>query len=247
MNGYGRRISIAIALAAAAGGCAVSAAPPAGPGPHSAAAAAAPPPVPGARDLVVLVHGMGRTSLSMWRMERSLERAGYAVLNWGYSSTCCSIAELGRRLRDDITDHLGGRAARVHFVGHSLGTVVIRAALNDDAPEHVGRIVLLAPPSRGARAADLAAPLLGWLMPPLEELSTTDSSTASTLPWPPLSEIAVIAGRFDAKVSPEEARLDGAALIVLPATHTFLMMRADAIRATIGFLRHGRVEEPIRE
>lgn len=235
MNHSAPSAAVAIAVMLASAACAVS--------PPSATAPAPAGPVDHGRDLVVLVHGMGRTTVSMWRMERSLEEAGYEVLNWGYSSTCCDIAELGARLREDIAERLDGRPARVHFVGHSLGTVLIRSALNDDAaPDSVGRIVLLAPPSRGARSADLTAPLLGWLMPPLQELSTADSSTARTLPWPPLSEIAVIAGRYDGKVSPHEARLDGAYLIVLPATHTFLMMRADAIRATIEFLREGRIE-----
>ena len=230
-----RAAAVVIAVMLVSAACAVSHPAVSTPAPAGAAVHA--------RDLVVLVHGMGRTPVSMWRMERSLERAGYEVLNWGYSSTCCGIAELGARLREDIAEHLDGRPVRVHFVGHSLGTVLIRSALNDDAaPDSVGRIVLLAPPSRGARSADISAPMLGWLFPPLEELSTADSSTARTLPWPPRSEIAVIAGRYDGKVSPLEARLDGAYLIVLPATHTFLMMRSDAIRATIEFLRDGRIE-----
>src|SRR5690606_929213 len=43
------------------------------------------------RELVVLVHGLGRTSLSMWPLARALEREGFEVLNWGYSSLCCSV------------------------------------------------------------------------------------------------------------------------------------------------------------
>lgn len=59
------------------------------------------------RELVVLVHGMGRTPLSMWPVQRNLERAGYRVINWGYSSYCCTIAELGTQLREDLDARRG--------------------------------------------------------------------------------------------------------------------------------------------
>jgi hypothetical protein len=225
---------IVVMLAALAlGGCAV--APPPGEVPPARVGA-------DERELVVLVHGMGRSSLSMWRMERSLEDAGYEVLNWGYSSTCCTVDALGERLSAELERHPAGRSRRVHFVGHSLGTVIIRAALGgEDLDGRLGRLVLLAPPSRGARSADLAVPLLGWLMPPLRDLSTDSTSLARTLDWPGDTDVVVIAGRYDAKVSPAEARLDDAPLVILPATHTFLMMRSDAIRFTLDFLRDGEL------
>src|SRR5919204_6984796 len=59
------------------------------------------------RELVVLVHGMGRTPLSMVRLERDLQKAGYRTMNWGYSSYCCTIDELGTRLREDVDRERG--------------------------------------------------------------------------------------------------------------------------------------------
>lgn len=231
MNAIVRALSVALAVAAA--GCTTHPAAVLVPAAQSDPAAAA--------DLVVLVHGMGRTPLSMLRMERALERAGFEVLNWGYSSSCCRVDQLADRLRDDLGRHTGGRPTRVHFVAHSLGTVIVRAALSEGiGPVDAGRIVLLAPPSRGARSADRAAPWLGWLLPPLADLATSSSAAASVI-WPAGAEIAVLAGRFDGKVSIAEASLEGAALVVLPATHTFLMMRGDAIRLTLEFLRTGRL------
>ena len=57
----------------------------------------------------MLVHGMGRTPFSMLPLERDLEDAGYRVMSFGYSSYCCTIAELGARLRFFSSDLFEGR------------------------------------------------------------------------------------------------------------------------------------------
>jgi len=50
---------------------------------------------------------------------------------------------------------------RLHFVGHSMGAIVVRIALTVTRPRKLGRVVLLAPPNRGARLADFALRLFG--------------------------------------------------------------------------------------
>lgn len=207
-------------------------------------AAGVPAPSP-ERELVVLVHGMGRTPLSMVPLERRLERAGYAVLNWGYSSTCCDIAELGARLRRAVEAHPAA-GGRVHFVSHSLGGILVRRVLaEDDLPFATGRVVMLAPPNQGSRAADRLAPALGWLLRPLPELRTAAMRSAPLLAAAPEVEVGVIAGRYDAKVSVAESRLEGMdAHAVVPATHGFLMFRADVQRLVLEFLRDGAFSAP---
>src|SRR4051812_50211249 len=85
------------------------------------------------RELVVLAHGMARTPASMWWLARTLRADGYRVLNWGYSSYTRAVPELGTRLARDAAAALGA-APRVHFVGHSLGTVLIRWVLANEPP-----------------------------------------------------------------------------------------------------------------
>lgn len=193
-----------------------------------------------ARELVVLVHGLGRTPLSMLPLEWALEREGYEVLNWGYSSYRHSIPELGRRLADDLEARGGPPPGRLHFVGHSLGNIIVRWVLAHDRPDSVGRVVMLAPPNRGARVADRWAPWLGWLLVPLPELVTGEGGAALTIPPPEGVEVGVIAGRYDGKVTVEETRLAGAAgHLTVPAAHTFIMARGDVRRLVAGFLREG--------
>jgi triacylglycerol lipase len=193
-----------------------------------------------ARELVVLVHGMGRTPLSMSLLARDLEHAGYRVLNWGYSSYCCTVAELGDQLHETIVAG-SGDAERVHFVGHSLGNIIIRAVLsrNDPLPA-VGRVVMLAPPNQGSHTADRYARWLGDVLRPLPDLTTDTASAVRRLPLPAGVQVGIIAGEYDGKVRIDETRLDGSeAHATVPGAHTFIMARPDARRLVLAFLRSG--------
>ena len=202
------------------------------------------PATPAPRALVVLVHGMGRTSMSMWPMERALEADGYRVLNFFYSSYGPTIAEIGAELSRAVDAEVAAQpVARVHFVGHSLGNIVVRWMLANDPPQApVGRFVMLAPPNRGAQAADLFAPYVGWLLAPITELRTS-GSTVATLPPPPKGlEFAIIAGADDRTVTFRETCLAGArAYLQVPNGHTFIMMRDDTIALVKRFLATGTV------
>lgn len=198
-------------------------------------------------DLVVLVHGMGRTPASMAPLARSLRRAGFRTLTVGYRSTRgATIESAGRELAAATRAELAHRPApRVHFVGHSLGAIAIRWMLAHDPPPGVGRAVLLAPPNQGSRAADRYTSTLGRWQTPMRELRTTaHGGTVAAMPPPPPSvDVAVVAGANDGKVSPSEARLDGArAFVVVPGTHTWLMTKPRVQSLTARFLRTGGVD-----
>lgn len=199
------------------------------------------PPTVADRELVVILHGMGRTPRSMRPMEAALETAGFAVLNIGYSSYCCGIAELGAEVRRRL-DAERGSYRTVHFVGHSLGGILIRWMFaQEHPPEGVGRVVLLAPPNQGARSADRYAGVLDWLLEPIDELRTDSSATVRRLPDSLPVPVAVIAAEHDGKVDVAETHLKGeAAHAVVDANHAFIMRNEVAIRFTVGFLRDGR-------
>ncbi|HET6763088.1 MAG TPA: hypothetical protein VFH27_05430 [Longimicrobiaceae bacterium] len=194
------------------------------------------------RELVFTLHGLARTRLSMAWLARSLEREGYRVVNWGYRSATATIPVFGRALADEVARQAGA-APRIHFVGHSLGNIVVRWMLAHAPPPRPGRVVMLAPPNQGSRAADRYARWLGRLLRPLPELRTAADSTTRTLPPAPGTEIGIIAGRFDAKVSVAEAHLaEATASLVVPAAHTFVMNRRDVRGLVVRFLRTGSFE-----
>lgn len=196
----------------------------------------------GARELVVVLHGMGRTSYSMAPMQKALEAAGYDVLNIGYSSYCCGIAELGTAVRRELDEKRRPEHATVHFVGHSLGSIIARWIIaQEDRPAGVGRLVMLAPPNQGSRSADRYTPLVGWLLEPIDELRTDTSSTVRKLPPPVNVEVGIIAARDDGKLSEPQTHLSGeAGHVSVDGFHTFLMRKAEVHRLTVAFLRDGR-------
>jgi pimeloyl-ACP methyl ester carboxylesterase len=199
----------------------------------------APPPPDDARELVFLVHGMGRTPVSMYLLERRLEAAGYRVVNFGYSVAADSIGELGGELAHAVAEQAGS-APRIHFVGHSLGNILVRWMLVHAPPPAAGRVVMLAPPNQGAAAADRYGEWIGWLLRPVRELGTGEASVPRKLPTPGDVEIGVVAGARDGTVRVAETRLDGAREhVVVPAEHTFIMNRGDVHQLVLRFLREG--------
>ena len=203
-------------------------------------------------DVVVLLHGMGRTRRSMSPIARACERAGFATINIGYPGTRRRLADIVAIVRPRIAAANGGPmtadppaperqpGGRVHFVGHSLGCIVIRSIVAQHRPDRLGRIVLMTPPNRGALLADRVLPWLGWLLRPLPDL-TIGGAVAASIPTPAGLEIGVIAGTRDRTVSIDETRLAGETdRAHVPSGHSFLMRRRDVQEMTVRFLRTGR-------
>ena len=194
---------------------------------------------PEARELVVLIHGMGRSQFSMVPLQLGLRREGYRTLNFGYNSFGPSIAEIAEELDAELGDAIEDEAPpRVHFVTHSLGGIVVRQLLHTDRPDSLGRVVMLAPPNQGSHEADKLSGWLGWMLRPMNELRT-ENSTVADLPPPENVEIAVIAGDRDGKVSVDESRLAGAEHIVVESRHTFIMNKPSVGRLVRCFLSTG--------
>lgn len=77
---------------------------------------------------VLFVHGMGRSPLSGWPMLRRLRRAGMTTHTFGYMTSLEDFARIRARLIARIVA-LAGTGDYI-VVGHSLGGVLLRAAIN---------------------------------------------------------------------------------------------------------------------
>lgn len=205
------------------------------------------PPPDSGRELVVVAHGLGRSTWSMRPMIKALEKAGYDVMPFGYSSYCCSIGEIGTKLQRRLDERMTPQHTRVHFVGHSLGNIIVRWVLTRDTlPERVGRVVMLAPPNQGAHAANTFNPWFGWLLRPMRELKADTAATVRKLPPVRVAEIGVIAARDDRTVKVPETRLDEArAHVQVPGGHSFIMRRDDVHALTVHFLRTGQFTDSV--
>jgi len=209
----------------------------------------------GQRDCVILIHGLGRTPLSMKRLEWMLERAGYRVVNFSYPSRRFSVEQLAEEYLDKAVA-AQSQAGRIHFVTHSMGGIILREYLANHAATNLGRVVMLAPPNHGSELADrLGKCAVGrWILGPAGcELGTSASELPERL-GPAHFELGVIAadsqlhrwfhhvfsGPNDGKVSVQSAQLDGMAdFLVVPGSHTWITWRAATSRQILAFLENG--------
>ena len=199
----------------------------------------------------------------MARLQRGLEEMGFAAQCWSYPSR-------RRRLAghvDAFRHWLGAQdfEGPVHFVGHSLGGIVIRGALAVAPPVSLGRIVLIATPNRGVGVVSRFG---GWPFSkaifglPLEDLA--EHSPALRDLGVPEAEIGVIAGKrrfhplhfisyinllyrarevHDGTVELVNTRLAEARdSIIIDAHHTFICDHRQVIAQTGCFLRDGQFQ-----
>ena len=197
---------------------------------------------------ILLVHGLARTPLSLRGLARDLRRGGHRAELVGYSGAVESyhgiVARVRRRLEAAADDGQPYAA-----IGHSLGGLILRAALADwpaesPPPRHV---IMLGTPNQPPR---LARRFHRWWAYRLVNGECgqllADPEFFARLPVPPVP-MTVIAGTKswpapvslfggepnDGVVAVAETRLDrGCEIIQVPASHTF-MMNNRRVRAAV--------------
>jgi pimeloyl-ACP methyl ester carboxylesterase len=212
------------------------------------------------REVVVLVHGLARSSRSMKPMEKALTAAGYTVYSMKYPSTEKTVQELADEyLAPLVLQCQAAKPVKIHFVAHSLGNIVLRYYFSVHKLENTGRIVMLGPPNRGSEVVDRLGrfTLFKWINGPAgQQLGTFTNSLPNRLPLPP-AEVGVIAGTRsinlflsmlipgpdDGKVSVERAKIKGMKdFVTVAASHPFLMRNREVIDLTLSFLQDGHFE-----
>lgn len=206
-------------------------------------------------ECTILLHGLARTSKSMEYIERALEREGYRVANVGYPSTTRAIEVLAELAIDRGLRQCKG-SAKVNFVTHSMGGILVRQYLSHGDIENLNRVVMLGPPNQGSEIVDLVGEVtqLDWVnMPAGRQLGTGKHSLPKKLGRVDF-DLGVIAGNKttnpllskllpdpdDGKVSVASTRVEGMSdHIVLPIPHSFMMRSRRVMRQVLHYLNHG--------
>lgn len=213
---------------------------------------------------VILLHGLGRTPLSMLPLKFALDRAGYRTVNKGYPSLAQPIEELAAtHVPEALARCASPPDAPIHFVGHSLGGILVRQYLQDHAVPAGSRMVMLGPPNRGSElVAEFADDVWFAVMgPAAAQLGTGADSLPANL-GPVDLEIGIIAATrsgldsillqaaelpepHDGKVSLESTRLDEMQdFLAVDETHTFVIGNAKVAEQVVAFLANGRFQPP---
>ena len=213
------------------------------------------PPVERKQETVVLLHGLVRSDKAMNKMAKALRTEGYRVINYDYPSTSATIEKLTTTIFQTLEPKIKD-AKTVHFVTHSMGGIILRHHLEDHEMFNLGRVVMLAPPSRGSEVPDKLGRifLYQWINGPAgNQLGTGSNSLPSRLKEPDF-ELGVIAG--DRSINPILSMLipgpdDGKVALarVKPAvytdyvqlhvTHPCMVWNNKVIAQTKYFLEHG--------
>ena len=218
---------------------------------------------PATGQVVILLHGLNRSSYSLSAMESHLKEAGYATVNFTYASSRKNVVSHAAALKT-VIDGLGQDVTDIHFVAHSLGNIVIRRYLFETAEQADGvqgdprirRIVMLGPPNQGS---EMAAAIKNNLIFRTvagscgDELASGWKDLEAKLATPNV-EFGIIAGAQDDEslsnpfvagnddltVSVEETKLLGATdFLMAPLVHGTMMNQPSVLEATARFFKEG--------
>ena len=211
---------------------------------------------------VILAHGLWVPGVVMQPLAARLERAGFRCRTFSYMGSKRPLAVHAERLA-----RMAHEAGPAHFIGHSLGGLVVLAALNGHPEVEVGRVVLLGTPASGCHAGRrLARYRLGrWFLGQSGELwreRHPAGREGRAARWTRPEALGVLAGSLpfglgrilgalpgvnDGVVSLEETAVEGMAeRAVLPVGHSQMLISARVAEHAAQFLSHGHFPPPLR-
>jgi len=203
---------------------------------------------------VILAHGLWVPGLVMQPLAARLVRAGFRCHIFSYTGALrpmeTHVARLVRFAR---------AIGPAHFVGHSLGGLLIMQALARRPELAVGRVVLLGTPARGCYAGRrIASYQLGrWLFGHSAEYwPERHAGSGRAARWTRPEALGIVAGSVplglgrifgrlpgvnDGAVCLEETSVEGMAeRVVLPVGHSAMLVSARVAAQVAAFLAEGK-------
>lgn len=215
-------------------------------------------------DYVILLHPLAMSSYVMGKIERELSEQGYIVLNVDYPSRKHNVDQLVEiAITKVIKRYCGSKKKKIHFVGCSLGAILIRRYLDQNLLPNLGRVVMIAPPNQGSEIVDFCIkhPMLNkilywWFGPAAMQLGSTRNSFVNKQlkksadyqlgiiagDWciNPLADY-IIAGVNDGRVSVKNTKLSGCKnYFIIHSPHCFIAGNAKTVMQVGYFLNYGQ-------
>lgn len=212
------------------------------------------------KPLVILIHGLHQRSFIMRPLAKKLQASGYRTFELDYRSLAESVEHHSRRLDTWLTANHSPHDP-IHMVGHSLGGLVIRDFIHRYPKWKIDRCVTLGTPHVGSISANYVKQLIS----PLVGLAYKNGLDGSIAPLPDDICLGVIAGNspyglgqiflsyhkrkvnlpkshcdHDGTVYVFETKLPNATdHIVMPVSHTGMLVNEKVAKQTAYFLAHG--------
>jgi pimeloyl-ACP methyl ester carboxylesterase len=197
---------------------------------------------------VILAHGLWVPGVMMRPLAARLEQAGFRCHSFSYFGTARPLADHAERLA-----LLARGIGPAHFLGHSMGGLVVMEALARYPEVAAGRVVLLGTSARGNFAGRrLARHAAGrWMLgesAPLwseRDMRWTRAEPlgviAGTRPIGLGRLLGRLAGPNDGVVTVEETTIEGMSeRITLPVGHSQMLISAQTAVQVAAYLAEGR-------
>ncbi|MGD2117919.1 MAG: hypothetical protein PVG66_06155 [Chromatiales bacterium] len=206
-------------------------------------------------EAIIILHGIGMSKWIMKPIATYLMKLGYYIVNQDYPSRKMNIEQLASTfVAQAIHKAQSIKPDKIHFVVHSLGSILVRAYFQNNTLANAGRVVMLGPPNNGSELADairewkLYKTLFG---PAGQELITGPDGPGRLQPID--LEVGVIAGtksahpfnwmlesHNDGAVSLNSTRLpEMKDFISMPVAHTPMLLNKDVMMQVVHFLQSG--------
>ena len=101
------------------------------------------------KETVILLHGFGRSKFAR-SLANKMQSGGFNVVSIDYSSLNQDITGIKSEVEEKIDNALLKIPKKaVHFVGHSLGGLLVRSYLDNKKVELLSNVVIMGSPKQG--------------------------------------------------------------------------------------------------
>ena len=208
-------------------------------------------------DMVILIHGFFRTPRNMSVLNDYFVAKGYRVFAPGLPTTFGSLDDCTEEFERRFSE-IQGDYSRIHFVGHSMGGLILRNFLSRNTVQNIGRCVLIGTPNMGSNLASM----ISWCWPvrkivkPLDAFQPggVDIPPPLNRPHPDIGAIAgdgdglfpgtFIPGENDGRMPVDSVSFEGMKeRVVLGYHHNEIHRKNDVAELVYRFLREGTFGE----
>jgi pimeloyl-ACP methyl ester carboxylesterase len=207
---------------------------------------------PEPREPIVLVHGLWLGGWVLAILAARLRRCGYDTRIFPYPAMGASLSVNAAALARFAVSLA---VPRVHFVGHSMGGLVILKMLEANPELRLGRIVLLGSPYGGSRSAEALAraaagrmilghSLMEWLREPHAKPENYELGVLAGCRKIGLGRLVTrLPDPNDGVILEAEARVPGMAdFICLQVSHSEMLWSRKVAQQVCRFLQSGRFD-----
>lgn len=199
-----------------------------------------------------LIHGWGVRSVSMDDLAYALTNSNFTVFNYDYPTSKKNIEEHSGIFLDLYRQTLQQERieGKVYFLTHSMGGILLRSAMarmSEAECRKIEAIVMLGPPNRGSKLADIGKnAVVRSINASLENMATDANAYVRKIPVPPfLPPVGIIAGKYDGKVALHNTLLPEGQIcqrIIVNCTHPGLRNPKHTIAPILHFFQHKTFE-----